>query len=255
MDCGREGEPRRSATGYPIKMWTGGSSSGRRVVVLPAYNAARTLEESLRRLPDIAQVLLVDDASSDETVAVARTLGLSVRVHPKNGGYGANQKSCYRWAIEQGAEQILMLHPDLQYPPEQVPALFAMLDHHDIAMGSRFLGGDPRMGGMPEYKYWSNRALSHFQNRLLRARLSEYHCGFRAYRVEALQRLPWESYPDDFLFDNQLLIDALGQGLSIGELPIPTHYGPESSSISAQKAVVYGLGVLRGTLRARFFPA
>ncbi|HND29257.1 MAG TPA: glycosyltransferase family 2 protein [Myxococcota bacterium] len=236
-------------------MWMGGSSRQRRVVVLPAYNAARTLEESLRRLPTIAQVLLVDDASSDGTAALARSLGLSVRVHEKNGGYGANQKSCYRWAIEQGAEQILMLHPDLQYPPEQVPALFELLDQHDIAMGSRFLGGDPRSGGMPDYKYWSNRALSHFQNRLLHARLSEYHCGFRAYRVEALQKLPWQDYPDDFLFDNQLLIDALRLGLSIGELPIPTHYGPESSSISARKAVIYGLGVVAGTLRARFRPS
>jgi len=251
VDRNREGEPPCGRTGYPWSMWLGGGSAGRRVVVLPAYNAARTLEESLRRLPDVARVLLVDDASSDQTVALARRLGISVRVHEKNKGYGANQKSCYRWAMEMGAEQILMLHPDMQYPPEQVPALFDLLEHHDIAMGSRFLGGDPRSGGMPDYKYWANRALSHFQNRLLHADLSEYHCGFRAYRVETLRRLPWEQYRDDFLFDNQLLIDALRGGLSIGELPIPTHYGPESSSISAQKAVIYGLGVIGGTLRAR----
>jgi len=233
----------------------GGGSAGRRVVVLPAYNAARTLEETLRRLPKIAEVLLVDDASQDGTAALARRLGISVRTHEKNSGYGANQKSCYRWAMELGADQILMLHPDMQYPPEQVPALFDLLDQVDIAMGSRFLGGDPRKGGMPDYKFWSNRLLTGFQNRLLHAQLSEYHCGFRAYRVEGLQRLPWQNYPNDFLFDNQLLVDALRLGIPIGELPIPTHYGPESSSISAQKAVMYGLGVVAGTLRARLHSA
>jgi glycosyltransferase involved in cell wall biosynthesis len=227
--------------------------AGRRlIVVLPAYNAASTLESTVRRLPpEVDGVILGDDGSADETIVLARRLGLQVEAHTQNLGYGANQKTCYDAALRAGADAIVMVHPDGQHPPEQVPALAAILENHPLALGSRMLGNSALSGGMPLYKFLANRGLTAFQNALLPQRLSEYHSGFRAFRRSTLERLPYHRNDDGFLFDNQLLLQAMRAGLTIGELPCPTHYGPESSSIRPFAATRYGLGVLRATLEFR----
>jgi glycosyltransferase involved in cell wall biosynthesis len=231
--------------------------NGRSVIaVLPAYNAERTLEKTLSEIPfDIVDdVVLVDDASQDGTVTCARRLGIRhIIVHPRNQGYGGNQKSCYRKALELGADIAVMLHPDYQYPPKLIGALASMIASglYDVALGSRILGIGALKGGMPLYKYAANRFLTFVQNLLLRYKLSEYHTGYRAFSRRILEVLPLEENGDDFVFDNEMLVQAIGFGFSIGEITCPTSYGPWSSSISFRRSMRYGLGVLRTSLRFR----
>jgi glycosyltransferase involved in cell wall biosynthesis len=225
------------------------------VVVLPAYNAEKTLEATVRELPEIVdERILVDDHSSDATAAMAKRLGLTVEVHPKNRGYGGNQKTCYARALAAGADVVVMLHPDYQYDPLLVTPIATMIAYgvYDIALGSRILGGGALRGGMPVYKYISNRFLTLIQNMLMGAKLSEYHTGFRAYSRELLAALPLEENSDDFVFDNQILAQAVLIGARIGEISCPTRYFPEASSINFRRSAVYGIGVLRTSLEYRF---
>jgi glycosyltransferase involved in cell wall biosynthesis len=218
------------------------------VVVLPAYNAEKTLEATARELPEIVdEIILVDDKSDDQTVAVARRLGLTVEIHEKNVGYGGNQKTCYAKALASGADVVVMIHPDYQYSPLLVTSIAGMVAYevYDLALGSRTLAGGALKGGMPFYKYVSNRALTIFQNLMLGASLSEYHTGYRAFSRELLEALPWGGNSDDFVFDNQILAQALLRGARIGEISCPTHYFPEASSINFWRSCVYGFGVLR----------
>lgn len=219
---------------------------------MPAYNAEHTLAGTLARLPQqgVDIKILVDDGSRDNTVSKAISLGLSPIVHSKNRGYGGNQKSCYQAALDQGAGVVVMLHPDLQYPPELVVALAApiLAGTFDVMLGSRMTGRGPV--GMPGWRKAGNKLLTAFQNRCTGMALTEYHTGFRAYSREVLEKIDFPSFSDDFLFDNQFLIAAIQHGFRIGEQSIPTHYGPESSSISFPRAVRYGLGVVRESLRA-----
>ncbi len=224
------------------------------VVVMPAYNAAQTLEATVRDLPDcVDERILVDDGSTDATVAVARRLGLSVEVHERNRGYGGNQKTCYARACAGGADVIVMIHPDYQYSPLLVTSLAAMVAYgeYDIALGSRTLVGGALKGGMPSYKYISNRALTIFQNWMLRASLSEYHTGFRAFSREVIDALPLARNSEDFVFDNQMLAQAVFAGARIGEISCPTRYFPEASSINFRRSCVYGLGVLKTSVQFR----
>jgi len=217
------------------------------VVVLPAYNAARTLERTVAEIPpEIDRVLLVDDASRDETVELARRLGLETHVHPKNRGYGGNQKSCYRAALAGGEQIVVMLHPDYQYTPKLLLAMATMIasGHYDVVLASRILGGGARRGGMPLWRYVANRALTAFQNLMLGTKLSEFHTGYRAFRREVLERLALEENSDDFVFDNQVLAQASAAGFRIGELSCPTRYFAEASSIDFGRSVRYGFGVL-----------
>jgi glycosyltransferase involved in cell wall biosynthesis len=221
------------------------------VVVLPAFNAERTLAATVQELPScVDHCILVDDRSSDRTVAVARSLGIDVAVHDANRGYGANQKTCYRLALVAGADVVVMLHPDYQYSPRLVSALAGMVacGVYDVALGSRLLVGGAMKGGMPFYKYLSNRALTIFQNLVLRAHLSEYHTGFRAFSRQLLESLPLAENSDDFVFDNQIVAQSVLYGARIGEISCPTRYFPEASSINFGRSVVYGLGVLRTSL-------
>lgn len=222
------------------------------VVVLPAYNAEKTLEAVVRELPDLVdERILVDDNSGDETVAMARRLKLTVEVHDKNRGYGANQKTCYAKALASGADVVVMAHPDYQYSPLLVTAMASMVAYgvYDLALGSRILGGGALRGGMPIYKYISNRFLTISQNLLIGAHLSEYHTGYRAYSRELLTALPIERNSDDFVFDNQILAQAVLYGARIGEISCPTRYFPEASSINFRRSAIYGLGVLETSLR------
>jgi glycosyltransferase involved in cell wall biosynthesis len=224
------------------------------VVVLPAYNAAKTLEATVRDIPSLAdETILVDDSSADATVAVARGLGLTVEVHAENRGYGANQKTCYARALAAGADVVVMIHPDYQYSPLLVTSLAAMVafGEYDLALGSRLLLGGALKGGMPLFKYVSNRALTIFQNLLTSARLSEYHTGFRAYRRELLEMLPLAANSDDFVFDNQILTQAMLAGARIGEISCPARYFPEASSINFRRSCVYGLGVVKTSILFR----
>jgi glycosyltransferase involved in cell wall biosynthesis len=233
---------------------------GKRVfVVLPAYKAERTLARTVGEIPRdvVDEIILVDDASPDATVELARSLGLGeVLVHARNRGYGANQKTCYRAALERGADIVVMLHPDYQYDPRLITAMAGMVASgiYDIVLGSRILGSGSTgalAGGMPLWKYVANRALTAFQNLLTGAKLSEYHTGYRAYSATALHSLPILANSDDFVFDNQLLVQAVAAGVSIGEISCPTRYEPESSSISFARSVRYGLGVVATTLAYR----
>jgi len=220
------------------------------VVVLPAYNAEKTLKGTVREIPPIVDTcILVDDNSTDETVALATKLGLQVRVHPRNRGYGGNQKTCYAAALEAGADIVVMLHPDYQYSPLLVEPMAGMIAHgvYDIVLGSRILGGGARRGGMPVHKYLSNRALTLVQNVALGAKLSEYHTGFRAYSREMLLSLPLEANSDDFVFDNQVLAQCIYLNARIGEISCPTRYFPEASSINLRRSTIYGFGVLKTT--------
>jgi glycosyltransferase involved in cell wall biosynthesis len=216
------------------------------VVVLPAYNAAATLESTYAEIPHdiVDEVVLVDDASSDHTVEVAQRLGIQHVVrHEANLGYGGNQKSCYRRALDLGADIIVMLHPDYQYTPKLVRAMVSVLAEglYDIALGSRILGTGAREGGMPLYKYVSNRFITGFENVLIGQKLSEYHTGFRAYTRQVLETLPFDQNSDDFIFDNQFLIQAHYWGFRIAELTCPTKYFPEASSINFSRSLRYGL--------------
>ncbi len=217
-------------------------------VVLPAYNAALTLRRTYDEIPHdiVDDVILTDDASTDGTVALARELGLHVVRHERNRGYGGNQKTCYEAALARGADIVIMLHPDYQYAPRLVTAMASMLvsGEYDAVMASRILGKGALRGGMPVYKYVANRGLTLVQNVLLNAKLSEYHTGYRAWTREVLTRLPLAACSDDFVFDNQMLAQALFYGFRIGEISCPTRYFEEASSINLQRSVVYGLGVL-----------
>jgi glycosyltransferase involved in cell wall biosynthesis len=224
------------------------------VVVLPAYNAARTLEATVRELPDLVdETILVDDHSTDETVAMAHRLRLTVHVHERNRGYGGNQKTCYAQALAAGADVVVMTHPDYQYSPLLVTAMASMVAYgvYDVALGSRILGGGALLGGMPKYKYVANRALTTFQNILMGAHLSEYHTGYRAYSKELLNSLPLEKNSEDFVFDNQILAQAILLGARIGEISCPTRYFPEASSINFRRSSIYGLGVLKTAMEFR----
>lgn len=225
------------------------------VVVMPAYNAALTLEQTYNELPlDIVdEVILVDDGSSDETVALARKLGVTVYRHGQNFGYGRNQKTCYREALKRGADIVIMLHPDYQYSPKLIVSLAGMIAYgeFDIALGSRILGVGALQGGMPVYKYVSNRLLTAIQNLLLNYKLSEYHTGYRAFDRRVLNELPLEENADDFVFDNEILAQTIYFGYRIGEVSCPTRYFAEASSISFSRSVVYGFGVLWTSLKFR----
>ncbi|MFN7914486.1 MAG: glycosyltransferase family 2 protein [Vicinamibacterales bacterium] len=216
-------------------------------VVLPAYNAAATLKATVDELPAIVDFrILVDDGSRDGTPAVARDLGLLTFEHDSNYGYGRNQMTCYREALRVGADIVVMVHPDYQYTPRLVTAMASMIayDVYDVVLGSRILGDTARSGGMPLYKYISNRLLTATQNLLLGAKLSEYHTGYRAFSRRVLETLPLLENSDDFVFDNQMLTQCLYFGFRVGEVSCPTKYFPEASSISFSRSVTYGLGVL-----------
>jgi glycosyltransferase involved in cell wall biosynthesis len=230
--------------------------NGRKVVVvMPAYNAARTLRQTYDGLPKqiVDAVVVVDDASSDETASLARELGAQVVSHERNLGYGRNQKTCYRAALALGADVVVMIHPDYQYSPRLVTALASMVAYgeYDVALGSRILCGGARAGGMPLYKYVANRALTAFENVLVGARLSEYHTGLRAFARRVLETLPLAVNSDDFVFDNEVLAQAIYFGLRIGEISCPTRYFPEASSIGFARSIRYGLGVVATALAFR----
>jgi glycosyltransferase involved in cell wall biosynthesis len=224
-------------------------------VILPAYNAAKTLEQTYREIPHdiVDDVILVDDASTDDTAAVAGRLGIHTVIHARNGGYGANQKTCYALALARGADIIVMLHPDYQYSPRLITAMAAMIasGHYDAVFGSRVLGGGALEGGMPLYKYVANRFLTAAQNLLLGAKLSEYHTGYRAWRREVLERLPLGACSDDFIFDNQMIAQALWARFRVAEISCPTKYFSDASSINFRRSCTYGLGVLRTSIEYR----
>jgi glycosyltransferase involved in cell wall biosynthesis len=224
------------------------------VVVMPAYNAARTIERTYREIPlDLVdEVIVTDDASHDETVEIARRLGLHTLVHQQNRGYGGNQKTCYTEALRLGADVVVMLHPDYQYTPKLIPAMISMITDgpFQVVLGSRVLGGRALSGGMPLYKYVSNRALTAFQNLMCGAKLSEYHTGYRAFAREVLESLPLNENSDDFVFDNPMLAQILLAGFEVGEVSCPAAYFEEASSINFRRSTRYGLGVVTTSLQA-----
>lgn len=245
--------------------------NGRKVVVvMPAYNAARTIQTTYDEVMSqgvVDLVVLVDDASRDETVEIARTLAdIKVVVHPQNRGYGANQKTCYREALAAGADIVIMVHPDYQYTPKLIPAMASMIGTglYHCVLGSRILGGNAVKNGMPWWKYVSNRALTQFSNVMMHAKLSEYHTGYRAFSRELLERLPLEANSDDFVFDNQVLAQILWLGYTVAEVSCPTKYFEEASSIGLARSVRYGFGCLAtaiafrlakvGLIDSRLFP-
>ena len=215
---------------------------------MPAYNAEATLERTVADIPKIVdQIILVDDGSTDRTAELAVRMRLHTVRHGRNRGYGANQKTCYSEALKQGADIVLMVHPDYQYTPKLIPALAHCIASglYDVALGSRILGGRALAGGMPLYKYVANRALTAIENVLVDQKLSEYHTGYRAFSRRVLETLPLHENSDDFVFDNQVLIQAAYFGFNIAEVTCPTSYFPEASTIGATRSIVYGLGVLR----------
>ncbi len=226
---------------------------GKRIaVVMPAYNAEKTLEATVGELPELVDIrILVDDHSSDQTVDVARRLGLLVFQHDRNYGYGRNQQTCYREALAAGADVVIMLHPDYQYTPLLVTAMASMVAYgvYDVVLGSRIIGGTALRGGMPLYKYVSNRLLTAFENLFLRVKLSEYHTGYRAFSRNVLTELPLLENSDDFVFDNQMLAQCVHFGFRIGEVSCPTKYFEEASSINFRRSVKYGFGVLATALQ------
>jgi glycosyltransferase involved in cell wall biosynthesis len=223
--------------------------------VLPAYNAAQTLERTVAEIDrTIADdVILTDDASSDRTAALSHQLGLHTIAHHSNRGYGANQKTCYPAALARGADIVVMLHPDYQYSPRLIPAMASMIasGHYDVVLASRILGGGALAGGMPKWKYVANRGLTFVENILLGQKLSEFHTGYRAWSRRVLERLPYNRCSDDFVFDNQIIAQAIDAGFRIGEISCPTRYFEEASSIGFRRSVVYGFGVLETALRFR----
>jgi len=224
-------------------------------VVLPAYNAAKTLKQTYDEIPRdvVDDILLVDDASGDSTTAVAAALGIRTIRHDRNRGYGGNQKTCYATALAGGADIVVMLHPDYQYAPKLVTAMAAMIasDQFDAVLASRILGHGALKGGMPLYKYIANRALTFFQNILLSQKISEYHTGYRAWSRQVLETLPLQNCSEDFVFDNQMIAQATYFGFQIGEISCPTRYFPEASSINFRRSVVYGIGVLKTSVQYR----
>ncbi len=216
------------------------------VIVLPAYNASQTLEKTYKDIPKKYQqhVLLVDDVSSDNTINVARKLGITVVKHKKNLGYGGNQKTCYRTALKMDADIIVMLHPDYQYDPKLIPAMVEMINsgNYDCILGSRIIDGNAMKGGMPFYKYIFNRALTFFENICTGAKVTEYHTGLRAYTSHVLKHINFENNSDNFVFDNQTLLQILACSYRIGELSCPAKYFAEASSINFIRSAIYGLG-------------
>src|ERR1051325_2687730 len=227
--------------------------NGKRVaVVMPAYNAEKTLDSTVREIPEIVDDrLLVDDHSNDRTVQVARRLGLKVFVHDKNYGYGRNQQTCYREALAAMADIVIMVHPDYQYTPLLITAMASMIAYgvYDVVLGSRIIGGGALSGGMPAYKYLSNRLLTGFQNAFLGAKLSEYHTGFCAFSRKVLTSLPLLENSDDFVFDNEILAQCVYFRFRIGEVSCPTRYFKEASSIDLRRSIRYGVGVVTTTLK------
>jgi glycosyltransferase involved in cell wall biosynthesis len=225
------------------------------IVVMPAYNAEKTLERTLADVSPgvVDDFLLVDDASKDGTVSRAATLGLPCIVHPRNRGYGGNQKTCYTEALRRGAEIVIMLHPDYQYSPKLIGAMAWLVasGEFDVVLGSRILGTGAIRGGMPRYKYVANRFLTAFENILLGSKLSEFHTGYRAFSRRVLESLPLEENSDDFVFDNQILAQVVFFDFKIGEISCPTRYFAEASSINLRRSITYGLGVLRTSVQYR----
>ncbi len=226
------------------------------VVVMPAYNAALTLKKTYSEIPmDIVdEVILVDDKSSDETVAEAEAIGIHhVIRHENNKGYGGNQKTCYQKALELGADVVIMLHPDYQYTPKLIESISYMIVNglYPVVLGSRILGNGALKGGMPRYKYFFNRCLTWFQNVMTGQKLSEYHTGYRAFSREVLERIPFMQNSDDFVFDNQMLAQIIYADFDIGEITCPTKYFPEASSINFRRSCRYGWGVLRTSMQFR----
>ncbi|HMJ08471.1 MAG TPA: glycosyltransferase family 2 protein [Pyrinomonadaceae bacterium] len=225
------------------------------IVVMPAYNAAKTLEQTVSEIPrdTVDEILLVDDASSDETVRLAKKLDLTVFLHEENFGYGRNQKTCYREALRRGADIVVMLHPDYQYSPNLIVPMAGMIAYgeYDAVIASRILGKGALAGGMPLYKYIANRFLTLIQNLLLGYKLSEYHTGFRAFSRKVLENLPLEENSDDFVFDNEMLVQVIFFGHRLGEISSPTRYFAEASSINFPRSVRYGIGVLTTSLKFR----
>jgi glycosyltransferase involved in cell wall biosynthesis len=225
------------------------------VVVMPAYNAERTLRRTHREIPQdiVDEVILVDDQSQDRTAEIARSMGLHTIVHSRNVGYGGNQKTCYREAIKLGADIVIMVHPDYQYTPKLITAMASLIAEglFDCVLGSRILGVGALKGGMPRYKYVSNRLLTMFQNFLVGYKLSEYHTGYRAFSRKLLEALPLDMNDDDFVFDNQMLSQIIYAGYDIAEITCPTRYMEDSSSISFPRAVRYGFGVLQTSVAFR----
>ena len=223
------------------------------IVVMPAYNAERTLEKTYNEIPKdvVDEVLLVDDKSHDRTVVKAREMGITTYLHEANRGYGANQKTCYREALRRGADIVIMLHPDYQYPGKLIPAMAGLITSgmFDIALGSRVLGGMALKGGMPLYKYIANRALTFIDNVITGQKISEYHSGYRAFKKEVLLNLPLMENSDDFIFDNEVLMQAIYFGYKVGEMTTPTNYNKEASSISFKRSVIYGFGILSVALK------
>ncbi len=223
--------------------------------MLPAYNAGCTLQRTAAEIDRsiVDELVLVDDASTDNTVELAESLGLVVLRHPEVRGYGGNQKSCYRAALERKADIVVMVHPDYQYSPLLVPALAAMIayDQYDLVLGSRILAQNSVAEGMPRYKYVANRVLTLVENAVLHQKLSEYHTGLRAYSRALLEALPLERNSDDFVFDNQIIAQAILAGARIGELSCPTRYQKDSSSINLRRSIRYGFGVLHTTAQYR----
>ena len=243
---------------------------GRRItVVLPAYNAAQTLERTVAEIPRdvVDDVILTDDHSCDDTTALSRRLGLHTIRHDRNRGYGGNQKTCYSAALARGADIVVMLHPDYQYSPRLVTAMASMIasGHYDIVLASRILGRGALAGGMPRYKYVANRVLTFVENVLAAQKLSEYHSGYRAWSRRVLESLPLQRCSDDFVFDNQMLAQAIRAGYQIGEISCPTRYFAEASSINLRRSITYGFGVLQtagalwldrhGVARSKLFAA
>lgn len=220
------------------------------VVVLPAYNAGKTLLKTYQEIPKdiVDEVVLVDDASHDNTHLLAKEIGIEhVIVHAKNQGYGANQKTCYKEALRLGADIVVMLHPDYQYTPKLITAMVSIIGEelYPVVLGSRILGGGALKGGMPVYKYFANRCLTAFQNLCTGAKLSEYHTGYRAFSSEVLSAIDLQGNSDGFIFDNEMLSQIIARGFLIGEVTCPTKYFPEASSIKLWPSIVYGVGVLR----------
>jgi glycosyltransferase involved in cell wall biosynthesis len=238
-----------------MKLSSGSSRmiNGKRIaIVLPAYNAEKTLEATVREIPDLVDTcILVDDHSKDGTVDLAHKLGLQVFVHDRNYGYGRNQQTCYREALAADADVVIMLHPDYQYTPLLVTAMASMVAYgvYDVVLGSRIIGGTALRGGMPLYKYIFNRLLTAFENLFLGVKLSEYHTGYRCFSRQVLTELPLVENSDDFVFDNQMLAQCVYFGFRIGEVSCPTKYFEEASSINFRRSVTYGLGVLATTLQ------
>ncbi len=238
----------------PASGMTAPTDDPRVVIVMPAYNAARTLERTYADIPHdlVHRIILVDDVSRDQTVDIARQLGLDVIIHSQNRGYGGNQKTCYDAALAGDADIVVMLHPDYQYDATRIPALIAPIaaGERDLMLGSRFLG-DPLAGGMPRWKYLSNRFLTGLENRVFGLHLSEYHTGLRAYSRHLLETIPYRLNSDDFVFDQELVAQVVAAGMSdrIGEVGVPTRYFDEASSVGFRRSVVYGLSTLRVVAR------